>query len=183
MKRAFLQFITLSVLISASGLTLANEFSDLSDDDFIKMRDQVRTMDDSTKDAYRAENQSRMMNMDQSQRDARFENMGASGKKNMNRTAQKNQSRNQGGYKGGNSTVKERGTSLKVVTNTDMVKVVHLIMETNINTIKATHLAMAINIDTVKAIQLAMAINIDMDRTDSLILNVDGGREHHLVLW
>ncbi len=55
MKRAFLEFITLSFLITASGTTLAGDFSDLSDDDFHNMSAQIQTMDDGDKDAYRAE--------------------------------------------------------------------------------------------------------------------------------
>ena len=109
MKRAFLEFITLSVLISASGITLANDFSNLSDDDFFDKREQMRTMGDSDKEAYRSEAQTRMNNMDQSQRDERFENMGASGKRNMDNNAQRNQNRKRDGSGEGKQRGKGQG--------------------------------------------------------------------------
>ena len=109
MKRTFLPFITLSVLITASGITLAADFNDISDDDFFKMRDQMQTMDDGARDAYRTERQSRMMNMDQSQRDSRFSDMGASGKRNMDQQGQRNAYRKRDGSGGGQQRGKGQG--------------------------------------------------------------------------
>ena len=101
MKKAFLEFITLSVLITASGITFASDFGDLSDDDFFDMRDQMQTMDSGDRDAYRSERQSRMMSMDQSQRESRFDDMGASGKRNMEQQGQRQGSRKRDGSGGG----------------------------------------------------------------------------------
>ncbi len=93
---------TLSGLIIVSsvaftGVTFAEDFSRPTNDEFFGMRDQVRTMDEASKDAYRAERQNRMMNMDQGERDSRFKDMGASGKRNMDQKGQRGRS---GGGKG-----------------------------------------------------------------------------------
>jgi hypothetical protein len=55
----------------------AEDFSLKSNDDLFAIRDQMRTMDNETRDAHRSERQSRMRNMDQSERDSMFADMGA----------------------------------------------------------------------------------------------------------
>ncbi len=90
--------IVLLTSISLSGLSYADDYTQYSNDDLFGMRDQVRTMDDASRDAYRTERKSRMSSMDQTERDSRFSNMGASGQRNMD---QMGGGRGRGGGGGG----------------------------------------------------------------------------------
>jgi len=104
MNKTYIKYLMVAS-ISFSGTAFAEDFSLKSDDDFFGMKDQVRTMDNDTRDAYRTERQSRMMNMDQSQRESQFGDMGASGKRNMSGGNQyRNQHRNQHRYGQGNGS-------------------------------------------------------------------------------
>jgi len=98
-----------SVSFSSSAIAEDLDFSLPSDNDFFAMKDQVRTMDDTSKDAYRSERQSRMMNMDQSERDSRFADMGASGKRNMDENSQRKGSGKRDGSGSGKQKRKGQG--------------------------------------------------------------------------
>ena len=100
MKKTYLEYI-IAASITLSGAAFAEDFALKSNDDLFGMKDQVRTMDEGTRDAYRAERQNRMRTMDQSERDSRFSDMGASGKRNMDRISQNQRSRMRDGSGGG----------------------------------------------------------------------------------
>jgi len=100
--------VTFSALSYAED-SFAEDFSLKTNDELFDMREQTRTMDESARNAYRTERQSRMMNMDQTQRDARFADMGASGRKNMENSGQHNGSRKRDGSGGGQQRGKGRG--------------------------------------------------------------------------
>ena len=105
MKKTIVQMIIIST-ISWSAVSYAEDFSSISNDDLFNMKDQVLLMDDSSKDAYRNERQTRMDSMDhQTAGDERFAGMGASGKRNMEKSEQRNGSRKRDGSGGG----KQRG--------------------------------------------------------------------------
>ena len=112
MKKIISTFLLAST-ISFSGSSFAEDldFSLPSNDDLFAMKDQVRTVDDTTKNAYRSEHQSRMMNMDQTERDSRFADMGASGKRNMDEMSQKNRSGKGKGNGDGSGKQKRKGQS------------------------------------------------------------------------
>jgi len=82
MKTAYLTFI-LAASIPFLATVNAEDFSLKSDKDFFGMKSQVQEMDNATKDAYLAKHQKRMRNVDQSGKQLRFSDKGASGKKNM----------------------------------------------------------------------------------------------------
>jgi len=109
--KKILATLLLGSTISFSGSSLAEDldFSLPSNNDLFAMKDQVRTMDDTTKNAYRSERQSRMISMDQSERDSRFADMGASGKQNMDEMSQRNRSGKGNGD--GSGKQKRRGQS------------------------------------------------------------------------
>ncbi|MFK5986768.1 MAG: hypothetical protein QM479_15285 [Pseudomonadota bacterium] len=94
MKITILKLIIISAL-SLSGFVHAYDFSTKSNDELFDMRDQVRTMDSDSKDAYRTERQDRMKSMDQSERNSLFANNG-------------NQSRKRDGSSGGKQYGKSR---------------------------------------------------------------------------
>jgi len=100
-----------SVNFSGSAIAEDLDFSLHNNDDLFAMRDQMQTMDNTTKDAYRSERQNRMMNMDQSERDSRFADMGASGKNNMDRMSQKNRSGKGNGDGSGKQKRKGQGSN------------------------------------------------------------------------
>ena len=87
--------------ISLSAVSFAEDYSLKTNDELFGMKDQVRVMDASDRDAYRTERQSRMGSMDQTERDARFSDMGASGKRNMENNGQGQGSRKRDGSGGG----------------------------------------------------------------------------------
>ena len=95
--------------ISLSSVAAAEDFTTRTNDELFGMRDQMRTMSDSDKDAYRTERQSRMGSMDQSERDTRFSEMGASGKRNMENNGQRQGSRKRDGSGGGKQKGKGGG--------------------------------------------------------------------------
>ena len=108
MKTTFLN-LTIILTLPLSGIVFAEDFSDKSNDELFDMRSQVQTMDTETRNAYRTERQNRMSNMDQSERESQFANMGASGKRNMEQAGQNNQSRKRDGSGGGKQYGKGRG--------------------------------------------------------------------------
>lgn len=111
-KNMIYKLIIISSL-SFSAISAAEDFSTIPDDKFFDMREQVRTMDDDSRNTYRTERQGRMMTMDQSERDSRFADMGASGRKNMEnrgqRNGQKNGQRKRDGSGGGQQRGKGQG--------------------------------------------------------------------------
>jgi len=108
MKTAYIKFITFSALMTLSGITIAEDYSNSSNDEFFGMRDQVRTMDEASKDAYRTERQSRMRSMEDSERESRFGGMGASGKRNMEQGSDRG-SRKRDGSGGGKGKGRGQG--------------------------------------------------------------------------
>ncbi|MBE9526552.1 MAG: hypothetical protein IME94_06205 [Proteobacteria bacterium] len=108
MKKTIYQVLIITS-ISLSGAVSAEDFSTKTNDELFGMRDQMRTMDDGDKDAYRTERQSRMGSMDQSERDTRFSEMGASGKRNMENSGQRQGSRKRDGSGGGQQKGKGGG--------------------------------------------------------------------------
>ena len=108
MKTTFLN-LTIIVTLPLSGIVFAEDFSDKSNDEFFDMRNQIQTMDTNTRNAYRTERQNRMSNMEPSERESRFANMGASGKRIMEQMGQNNQSRKRDGSGGGKQHGKGRG--------------------------------------------------------------------------
>lgn len=108
MKKTFLN-LTIILTLPFSVIVFAEDFSGMSNDELFDMRSQVQTMDTETRNYYRTERRNRMSNMDQSERESQFENMGASGKRNMEQTGQNNQSRKRDGTGGGRQYGKGRG--------------------------------------------------------------------------
>jgi len=108
MKKTIYQVLIITS-IGLSGTVSAEDFSTKTNDELFGMRDQMRTMDEGDRDAYRTERQSRMGSMDQSERDTRFSEMGASGKRNMENSGQRQGSRKRDGSGGGQQKGKGGG--------------------------------------------------------------------------
>lgn len=108
MKKAIVKVIIMSS-IGLSGVVSALDLSMTSNDDLFAMKDQVRTMSEADRSAYRTEHQGRMSSMDQTERDARFSEMGASGRKNMENNCQRGGSRKRDGSGGGQQRGKGGG--------------------------------------------------------------------------
>ena len=108
MKKSIVKMIMLTS-VSLSGAAYAVDYSHTSNDELFGMKDQTRTMSEADRNAYRTERQSRMGSMDQSERDARFSQMGASGKRNMENSGQRGGSRKRDGSGGGQQRGKGGG--------------------------------------------------------------------------
>ena len=108
MKKSIVKMIMLTS-VSLSGAAYAVDYSSTSNDELFGMKDQVRTMSETDRNAYRTERQSRMGSMDQSERDTRFSEMGASGKRNMENNGQRGGSRKRDGSGGGKQKGKGGG--------------------------------------------------------------------------
>lgn len=102
MKKTIINLALTGLLLSISGISTAADYSAYSNEELFGMQDQVRALDNDSRNAYRTERQSRMQSMNQNQRQS-YINMGASGRKNMERMGQRNGGigRGQGGGGGG----------------------------------------------------------------------------------